>query len=122
MLTLKQRLLRLAPYFRSSRGPMAFAGVALIVAASTEPAIPALLKALMDRGFQAGELPLWTIPVAIVGLFIIRGFSAWLANYGLTLGAQNAVLAMRGAMFAHLLRAAPSLFSKNTASSLTNGV
>jgi subfamily B ATP-binding cassette protein MsbA len=122
MLTLKQRLLRLTPYFRNSRAPMAFAGVALVVAASTEPAIPALLKALMDRGFQAGELPLWTIPAAIVGLFIIRGFSAWLANYGLTLASQNAVLSMRTAMFSHLLRAAPHLFTKNTASSLTNGV
>ena len=122
MLSLKQRLLRLAPYFRSSRIPMAGSGLALVVAAATEPAIPALLKMLMDHGFQPGDLPLWVIPAAIVGLFIVRGFSAWLANYGLTLGAQNAVLAMRRAMFTHLLEAAPALFSRNTASSLTNGL
>jgi subfamily B ATP-binding cassette protein MsbA len=122
MLTLKQRLRRLAPYFRNSRAPLAFAGTALVVAAATEPAIPALLKTLMDRGFSAGDLPLWLIPTAIVGLFVIRGFSAWLANYGLTLASQNAVIAMRGAMFGHLLRAAPQLFTRNTASSLTNGV
>jgi subfamily B ATP-binding cassette protein MsbA len=122
MLTLKQRLLRLAPYFRSSRTPMAFASVFLIVAAATEPAIPWLLKQLMDRGFSAGSLPLWAVPAAIVGLFVVRGFSAWLGNYGLSLGAQNAVLAMRTAMFSDLMRAAPALFSKNTASSLTNAL
>jgi subfamily B ATP-binding cassette protein MsbA len=122
MLTLKQRLLRLAPYFRSSRMPMAFAAACLVVAAATEPVIPWLLKQLMDRGFQAGDLPLWLVPAAIVGLFMVRGFSAWLGNYGLSLGAQNAVLSLRNAMFADLMRAAPALFSKNTASSLTNAL
>ncbi|HEX4509865.1 MAG TPA: ABC transporter transmembrane domain-containing protein [Burkholderiaceae bacterium] len=122
MLTLKQRLRRLAPYFRASRMPMAGSALALVVAASTEPAIPALLKTLMDRGFQAGDLPMWAVPAAIVTLFVVRGFSAWLANYGLTLGSQNAVLAMRRAMFRHLLEATPDLFSRNTTSSLTNGL
>jgi subfamily B ATP-binding cassette protein MsbA len=101
---------------------MLFAGLCLVITAATEPAIPGLLKQLMDRGFQAGELPLWTIPTAIIGLFIVRGFSAWLGNYGLTLGAQNAVLALRNAVFADLMRAAPALFSKNTASGLTNAL
>jgi subfamily B ATP-binding cassette protein MsbA len=122
MIPLKQRLVRLAPYFRNSRPALALAGVALIVNALTEPLIPQLLKLILDHGFKPGSFPIWTIPVAIIGLFTVRGFSGWVANYGLTLGAQNAVLSMRSAMFAHLMRAAPLLFSKNTASSLTNGL
>jgi subfamily B ATP-binding cassette protein MsbA len=122
MNSLKQRLLRLMPYFRDSRPPMVLAAVGLVVAAATEPAIPALLKILTDRGFQPGAFPIWSIPLAIVSLFIVRGAGGWVANYGLTKGSQNAVLAMRAAMFAHLLRAAPGLFSKNSASSLTNGL
>ena len=122
MLTLKQRLARLTPYFRSSRPAIGLAAGALVITASTEPAIPQLLRTLTDSGFQPGALPLWAIPLAIVVLFAIRGFSAWVGNYGLTLAAQEAVLAMRGKMFAHLLRAAPALFSKNSASSLTNGL
>jgi subfamily B ATP-binding cassette protein MsbA len=122
MLTLKQRLARLAPYFRSSRPAIGLSGAALVITASTEPAIPQLLRTLTDSGFQPGALPLWAIPLAIVVLFAIRGFSAWVGNYGLTLAAQEAVLAMRARMFAHMLRAAPALFSRNSASSLTNGL
>jgi subfamily B ATP-binding cassette protein MsbA len=122
MTSLKQRLGRLMPYFRNSRPPIVLAALALIVAAATEPAIPALLKKLMDSGFKGGDLPIWSIPLAIVSLFIVRGLAGWIANYGLTKGSQNAVLAMRAAMFTHLLRAAPALFTKNSASSLTNGL
>ncbi|MEP6505128.1 MAG: lipid A export permease/ATP-binding protein MsbA [Betaproteobacteria bacterium] len=122
MNSLKQRLGRLMPYFRNSRPPMALAAGGLVVAAATEPAIPALLKILTDQGFQPGAFPIWSIPLAIVTLFIVRGAGGWVANYGLTKGSQNAVLAMRAAMFAHLLRASPTLFTRNSASSLTNGL
>ena len=122
MNSLKQRLGRLLPYFRDSRPPMVLAGVALVVAAATEPAIPALLKILTDKGFKPGAFPIWAIPLAIVTLFIVRGAAGWIANYGLTKGSQNAVLAMRAGMFAHMLRARPALFSSNSASSLTNSL
>jgi len=119
---LLQRLKRLGPYFRSSRPALALALLASVVGALTEPAIPALLKPLMDRGFQAGSLPIWQVPAAIIGLFTVRGLSGWIGHYGLNLAAQNAVIAMRRAMFEHLMCAAPALFAKNTASSLTNGM
>jgi subfamily B ATP-binding cassette protein MsbA len=122
MTSLKQRLRRLLPFFRNSRPPMILAAVALVVAAGTEPVIPMILKKLMDNGFQSGNLPIWSIPLAIVTLFIVRGTAGWVANYGLTKGSQNAVLAMRAAMFDHMMRAAPPLFTKNSASSLTNGL
>ncbi|MET0382978.1 MAG: lipid A export permease/ATP-binding protein MsbA [Burkholderiaceae bacterium] len=122
MNSLKQRLARLMPYFRKSRPALGLAAAALIVNALTEPLIPQLLRMIIDRGFKPGAVPLWTIPAVIVGLFAVRGVSGWVANYGLTLSAQNAVLEMRTAMFAHLMRAAPGLFSRNTASSLTNGL
>ena len=122
MNSLKQRLGRLLPYFRDSRPPMVLAALALVVAAATEPAIPALLKILTDKGFKPGAFPIWAIPLAIVTLFIVRGAAGWIANYGLTKGSQNAVLAMRAGMFAHMLRARPALFSSNSASSLTNSL
>ena len=122
MNSLKQRLGRLLPYFRDSRPPMVLAALALVVAAATEPAIPALLKILTDKGFKPGAFPIWAIPLAIVTLFIVRGAAGWIANYGLTKGSQNAVLAMRSGMFAHMLRARPALFSSNSASSLTNSL
>ena len=45
------RLRRLAPYFLGAKRPWAIATLATIVAAATEPLIPALLKPLLDQGF-----------------------------------------------------------------------
>ncbi len=124
MNTLKQRLARVIPYFRDySRGALALAACAMVVAAATEPAIPYILKHLLNSGFKdTAGLPIWAIPLAIVVLFVIRGMSWWVSAYGLTKASQNAVLAVRAHMFSHMLRAAPALFTRNTASSITNNI
>src|SRR3954470_23309350 len=124
MNTLKQRLARVIPYFRDhSRGALALAAGAMVVAGGTEPAIPYILKRVLNSGFkETGGLPIWTIPLAIVVLFVVRGISWWVSAYGLTKASQNAVLAVRAHMFAHMLRAAPALFTRNSASSITNNI
>ena len=120
--TLKARVRRIAPYFAGTRR-----GFVLVrdrrdrFGVCTEPAIPALLKPLLDSGFsKAGAINLWLVPVAIVGLFFIRGIAGFIAQYGLTWSANRAILALRSAMFARLLDASPALFTRNSASSLTN--
>jgi subfamily B ATP-binding cassette protein MsbA len=116
----KERLKRIAPYFEGTAPGFALVVVGAAVAAATEPAIPALLKPLLDSGFRARTLDLWLVPVAIIGLFIVRGIAGFAAQYGLSWSANRAILAMRGTMFERLLYAQPALFTKNTASSLTN--
>jgi subfamily B ATP-binding cassette protein MsbA len=119
---LKQRLARIAPYFRSSRLGLGVAALASIVGALTEPMIPALLKQLLDRGFASQALPLWAVPVAIVGLFAIRGAAGFVAQYALSWASSRAVLKLREAMFARLMAAHPGLFTRQSASQLTNTV
>jgi len=124
MSTLKQRLARVVPYFReNSRSALLLAAVGNVVAAATEPVLPWILKNILDRGFQqaAGQL-IWLIPASIVLLFMIRAASWWVSSYGFVKAAQNAVLAMRSRLFAHMLRAGPQLFTRSTASSITNNV
>ena len=124
MSTLKQRLARVIPYFReNSRSALMLAAVGNVVAAATEPVLPAIMKVILDRGFQqaAGRL-IWLIPAGTVLLFMIRAASWWLSSYGLVKAAQNAVLAMRSHLFERMLRAGPALFARNTASSITNNV
>ena len=118
--TLKSRLRRIAPYFAGTRRGFAMVIGGATVGAATEPAIPALLKPLLDSGFKAGTLDLWLIPVAVIGLFLIRGLAGFVAQYGLTWSANRAILAMRSTMFERLLDAVPSLFAQHSASSLTN--
>jgi subfamily B ATP-binding cassette protein MsbA len=120
MRTLLQRLARIAPYFRDSRAGFGVAMLAAVIVAATEPMIPALMQPLLDRGFGANGLPLWLIPVAVIGLFAVRGGAGFVAQYMLSWGANRGVLQLREAMFDHLLRAAPGLFTRHSASGLTN--
>jgi ATP-binding cassette, subfamily B, bacterial MsbA len=119
-LPLMQRLRRLRPYVAPSRWALVIALVASALGALTEPLIPAMMKPLLDSGFQTGKLNLWLVPVAVIGLFAVRGFVGFVAQYALSWTANNGVAIMRGVMFQRLLNAQPALFTDQSASSLTN--
>jgi subfamily B ATP-binding cassette protein MsbA len=121
--TLRQRLARVAPYFAGTKLAFVLAAVGAAIGASTEPALAAMMKPLLDNGFtQQGQVPLWAVPAVIIGLFLVRGVSGFLVNYALSWAANHATLKMRRDMFEHVLRSHASLFSKQTASSLINTV
>jgi subfamily B ATP-binding cassette protein MsbA len=120
--TLLQRLARLKPYLRSGRRGLILAGLGALVGAATEPVIPALMQPLLDQGFGQRSWPLWWVPVVIIGLFAIRGLAGFIAQYGLAWAAQRAVLALRQDLFNHLLAAPTGLFTRQSASQLTNTV
>jgi subfamily B ATP-binding cassette protein MsbA len=120
MPTLLQRLARLVPYIRHSRAGLWAAGVGAGITAITEPLIPQLLGKLLDHGFAGGSMPLWLVPVAIIGLFAVRSLSGFLSQYGLAWTANRAVQQLREDMFARLLNTAPALLTQQTASGMTN--
>jgi subfamily B ATP-binding cassette protein MsbA len=120
MPTLLQRLSRLLPYLRSSQLGLIGAGLAAAVGAVTEPAIPWLLGRLLDQGFAGGGLPLWLVPLAIIGLFALRSLTGFIAQYGLAWAGNRAVQQLRVAMFKRLLDGAPDLLTRQTASGMTN--
>lgn len=114
------RLKRIAPYFRHGKRGFVIAFFGAALGAATEPLIPLLLKELIDRGFQLGAIPLWVIPLGIVGLTLVRGLAGFVAQYGMSWAASIGVLHLRRVMFGRLLDAEPSLFSRTAASSLIN--
>jgi subfamily B ATP-binding cassette protein MsbA len=119
-LTLSQRLRRIAPFFSTSGWGFVLAAVGSMVAAATEPLIPALMRLLLDRGFQGGNLALWIVPAAVISLFAVRGLAGFVAQYGLAWSANRGILNMREAMFTRVLDAQPTLFTRHTASNLIN--
>lgn len=121
-LGLLERLRRLGRYFGKPRGMWALVAAGAIVGAATEPMIPALLKPLLDRGFQKGELEIWTIPVALLALFGVRGLAGYVSQIGLTAITNAGLQAMRKDMFAKLMSAKLSLFGDNSSSAISNTV
>ena len=120
MPTLLQRFSRIAPYFRQARIGLLVAFVGSLIGAATEPMIPALLKPLLDTGFGAGQLPLWAVPLAIVGLFTLRGVAGFIAQYALSWATQRGVQDLRQQLFQRVLTAGGAMFNLHSASSLTN--
>jgi len=118
--SLGQRLLRVWPYFRLHKGALGLAFLGALIAALTEPAIPALLQILLDEGFVAGSFPLWLVPVALMGLFAVRGLATFAAKYALSYVAAGAMVQLRRAMFERLNDAELTLFGEQSASKLSN--
>ncbi len=119
-LPLKQRVKRIAPYFANSGRGFVLMVIGSIVGAATEPLIPAMMKPLFDSGFKGAPFPLWMVPAAIIAVFAVRGLSGLVAQYGLSWSANRGTQALRAAMFQRLMTVSPALFTRNTASSLTN--
>ena len=120
--TLSRRLARVWPYFSGSRSGWALAIGATIVASATEPFVPALLKPLLDRGFQQDSFNLWLVPLTLMLLFIIRGLSGFLAQFALAKVTNDGLLQLRKAMFGKLLSARLTLFTDQSASTIANTV
>ena len=116
------RFLRVWPYFSHSRGAWAVAIVATVIASATEPFIPALMKPLLDRGFQAGSLSLWVVPASLMLLFTVRGLAGFIAQYAVAQVTNVGLQLLRQAMFDKLLTAKLSLFTEQTASAISNTV
>ena len=116
------RLRRLAVYFGDQRAAWTLAIIATLVGAATEPLLPALLQPLLDRGFTEGTLPLWIIPIALLGLFAIRGLAQFVGQYALARIANEGMLRLRRKMFERLLSAEMGLFTRQSASALSNTV
>ena len=118
--TLLARIKRLYPYFGYQHALWAIAIAATLMGAITEPLIPALLKPLLDQGFTEGTLKLWMVPLAIMGVFLMRGIAQFCAQYALARIANEGMLKLRTALFDRLLAADMGLFSRQSASALSN--
>jgi subfamily B ATP-binding cassette protein MsbA len=117
-----RRLARLMTWFGGSRQWWAVALIGALMAAITEPLMAALLKPLLDRGFNRGQLALWMVPAAVLLLFAVRGIAQFISQYALSRIANEGMQRLRRVLFQRLLGAELALFSRQSASTLSNTV
>jgi len=96
--------LRLLRYVAPYRSVFALALVGMMIVAATEPALPAILKPLLDGTFVEKDATImrW-MPLVIVALFVVRGLAEYVAHYSITWVGQKVVMDLRNAMFRKLL-------------------
>jgi subfamily B ATP-binding cassette protein MsbA len=114
------RLKRAGKYFTQPRSAWLVTIVSVIIMSLTEPLVPALLKPLLDEGFQGGKIQIWLVPLCILGLFGIRGLSGFIGQVTLAKVANLGLFELRKTMFTRLQDAHPSLFRLQTSSALGN--
>ncbi len=118
----RRRLGRIQSYFEQPTWPLLGILAATITMSLTEPAIPALLQPLLDKGFAGNDLSLWKVPVFIMGLFAIRGLAGFFAQALLAVLSNNAMQKLRVALFAKLQRVQMHELAKTSSSSLSNSI
>ncbi len=77
---------------------------AMIVASLTEPAFPALLKIIFDKGFVEKDVSVIQLaPLVLVGLFTLRGIAGFISTYAISWVGSRVVADIRQQMFRRLL-------------------
>ncbi|MDE3009803.1 MAG: lipid A export permease/ATP-binding protein MsbA [Pseudomonadota bacterium] len=78
--------------------------VGMVLTAATEPALPALLKPMLDQSFVRKD-PTWKllVPVALVALFLVRGVANFISKFAMNWVGNKVVTDLRNRMFQRLL-------------------
>ncbi|HDR9240682.1 TPA: lipid A export permease/ATP-binding protein MsbA [Burkholderia vietnamiensis] len=117
-------LKRLWPYIRPLIGIVVLAVMTMGVVAATEAGIPALLKPLLDHGFgsHGSDRAKWYVPIAVIGLALVRGVSQYASNYLLNYVSNRILLQLRLEMFQRMIHTGASFFQRETASTVINAI
>lgn len=100
----RELYLRLLGHVRPYWRVFALSVITMALAAATEPVLPALMKPLLDGSFvERNQTHPYLVPLAIVGIFFVRGALGFLSSYTLAWVSNKVVLDLRNAMFARLL-------------------
>lgn len=108
---------RLRPYWKA-----AVAAILLMsVSAATQPGLALIMKPLLDEGFS-GNKPyfVWAIPLAVIGLMLLRGVCTFASNYVSAWVANNMLLGIRREMFERLLGLPDTEFKRGDTGRLLN--
>ena len=115
----KRLLAHTLPY----RAGFVLALVGMIIAAATEPLFPALMKPLLDDGFvNDGGIPIWIVPTALIGIFLVRGIATFGSNYALAWVANKVLIDLRRKMFMHMLRLPAEEFEREASGLLISKI
>ena len=114
---------RLAAMIAPYKGRLGLALLAMTVTAATEPLLVFMMKLLLDRGFAPDRaFPLWMVPAALIGIFVVRGMSTFLTNYMMTWITARLLNELRSAVFARMLELPLGYYAVNSVGKVINAM
>jgi subfamily B ATP-binding cassette protein MsbA len=115
-----KRLIQMVPRYK---GRLALALLGMLVTAATEPMFPAVLQNVLDNGF--GHKPgfqIWMVPVAVIGIFVLRGLSTYLTNYMMTWVSARLLIELRRQAFARVLEVPLDFYAGHSVGRVINSL
>ncbi|MFQ5660475.1 MAG: lipid A export permease/ATP-binding protein MsbA [Gammaproteobacteria bacterium] len=111
--------LRLLRYVRPYWRMFLLTLLAMILLAATDPAIPALLKPMLDGAFiEKDPDTMIEVPLLLILLFAVRGLSSYTSGMCLNWTANKVIMDIREQMFAKLLVFPGEFYDRHNAGSL----
>ena len=117
--TFRRILSLLSPY----KSRLLLVLVAMSITAATEPAVAAMMKLLLDKGFsEARTFSLWLVPLFVVGIFVIRGLSTFTTTYLMSAISGRLISTLRQQMFRRLLDVPLDFYRGNSTGKIINAM
>lgn len=110
---------RLIGYIKPHKGMFAIGVVGMIMFAVTNAAWARFAQEFLDGTFlKRDPRMIWLVPVALVGLFVLRGLGDFMQTYFPGYVGRRIVKRMRGQIFDHFLNLPVAFFDRNASGTL----
>ncbi|TPG65107.1 lipid A ABC transporter ATP-binding protein/permease MsbA [Ewingella americana] len=118
-----QTFRRLWPMITPFRAGLIAAAVALVANAASDTFMLSLLKPLLDDGFGKADrsILLW-MPLAVIGLMIVRGISGYISSYCISWVSGKVVMQMRRRLFGHMMGMPVAFFDQQSTGTLLSRI
>lgn len=118
-----QTFRRLWPMIIPFKIGLIIAAIALILNAASNTFMLSLLKPLLDDGFgKANSRILFWMPLAIIGLMILRGLSGFISSYCVSWVSGKVVMKMRRQLFNYMMDMPVSFFDQQSTGTLLSRI
>jgi subfamily B ATP-binding cassette protein MsbA len=112
---------RLLGYASPYRLLLLAAGAGMVVEAGAAAAFTSLMKPMVDETFVLHNAAVrWSLPLAIVGLFVLRGLATWVTDVGMARSGRSVVRDLRTTVLAKYLRLPSERFDREPVAALVS--
>jgi len=99
------------------------AAIALIFNAASDIFVLSLLKPLLDEGFgKANSSILTWMPLAVIGLMLVRGITSFISTYCISWVSGKVVMYMRRRLFSHMMGMPVAFFDQQSTGTLLSRI
>ncbi|CNK94388.1 lipid transporter ATP-binding/permease [Yersinia enterocolitica] len=118
-----QTFRRLWPTITPYKTGLVVAAIALILNAASDTFMLSLLKPLLDDGFgHADSSILKWMPLAVIGLMVVRGITGFVSSYCISWVSGKVVMHIRRRLFSHMMGMPVSFFDQQSTGTLLSRI